>query len=56
MNNRQYQSVPTSNDLLESRVAENTSAALNDSIVSQSAEHVQSVENALPVSDLGHDS
>ena len=57
---RYYDSVLTSNDLLESHVAslvaENISAALNDSIGAQGAEDVQSVENMLPVSCLGRDS
>jgi hypothetical protein len=43
---QQYDSGPTSNDLLESRVAENTSAALNDPAVSQSAGDVQNTEDA----------
>jgi hypothetical protein len=46
MSIEQYDSGPTSNDLLESRVAENTSAALNDPAVSQSAEDMQNIENA----------
>ena len=55
MSSKQYDSVPTSNDLLESRVAENISAALNDRIGAPSTEDAQNIENALPVSDLGHD-
>ena len=50
MSNQQFDSIPTSNDLLESRVAENTSAALNYQIVAQSAEDVQNIENAPAVS------
>ncbi len=40
----------TSNDLLESHVAECTPPALNYQIVAQSAEDVQNNENALAVS------
>ena len=46
MSIQEYNSGPTSNDLLESRVAENTSAALNDRMVAQSAEDVQDIEIA----------
>jgi len=46
MSIQEYNSGPTSNDLLESRVAENTSAALNNWIVAQNAEDVQGIENA----------
>ena len=56
MSIQEYNSGPTSNDLLESRVAENASATLNDQIVSQSADNFESIENAPPVSDLGRDS
>jgi hypothetical protein len=41
---------PTSNDLLERLIAENTRAALNDQIVAQSADDVQAIENAPAVS------
>ncbi len=37
----------TSNDLLESLVAEHTAAAPNYLIVAQSAEDIQNIENAL---------
>ena len=50
MSIQQYDSGPTSNDLLESRVAENASAALHDSADAQSAENVQNIENAPAVS------
>ncbi len=43
-------SVPTSNDLLESFIAENTLAALKYQTVAQSAEEVQDIENASAVS------
>jgi len=46
----QYDSGPTSNDLLESRIAENTPEALNYQIVAQSAEDIQNVENSPAVS------
>jgi hypothetical protein len=42
----QYDSGPTSNDLLECRVVESTPPALNYQIVAQSAEDVQNIENA----------
>ncbi len=46
----QYDSGPTSNDLLERFVADSTPSALNYQIVAQSAEDVQNNENALAVS------
>ena len=46
----QYDSGSTSNDLLESLIAEHTPAALNYQIVAQSAEDVQNIENAPAVS------
>jgi hypothetical protein len=46
----QHDSGPTSNDLLESLVAELAPAALNYQIVAQSAEDVQNIENAPAVS------
>ena len=46
MSIREYSSGPTSNDLLESRVAENASAALHDPASAQSAENVPNIENA----------
>jgi hypothetical protein len=45
-----YDSGPTSNDLLESLIAEQTPAAWNYQIVAQSAEDVQNIENAPAVS------
>ena len=48
----QYDSGPTTNDLLESLLAERTPAAPNYRIVAQSAEDVQNVENA-PDSHMG---
>jgi hypothetical protein len=56
MSNQQYESITTSNDLLESRVAENNAAALNDQSAAPRAEGVESVENAPSVSDAGGDS
>lgn len=50
MSFQEYNSVPTSNDLLESRVAENTSAALHDPAGAQSAEDAPNIENAPAVS------
>jgi hypothetical protein len=50
MSIQEYDSGPTSNDLLESRVAENTSAALHDSAGAQSAEDAPNIENAPAVS------
>ncbi len=51
MNIQQYDSGPTSNDLLESLTAEHTPAALNYQIVAQSAGDVQNLENAPAVRD-----
>ncbi|MGO8758646.1 MAG: hypothetical protein ACLQG3_11025 [Terracidiphilus sp.] len=48
----QYDSGPTSNDLLESLIAENIPAAPDHRIVAQSVEHVGNVENAPAVSPL----
>jgi hypothetical protein len=50
MSIQEYNSGPTSNDLLESRVAENTSVALHDPAGAQSAEDVPNIENAPAVS------
>jgi len=50
MSNPQYDSGPTSNDLLESLIAQHASAARNYQIVAQSAEDVQNIENAPAVS------
>lgn len=50
MSMRHYDSGPTSNDLLESRVAENISAALHNQVVAQRAEDVPNFENAPAVS------
>jgi len=46
----QYDSGTTSNDLLESPVAESTPPAVNYQIVAQSAEDVQNIRNAPAVS------
>jgi hypothetical protein len=45
MSIHEYNSGPTSNDLLESRVAENTAAALNGSVGAQSAEDPPNFDN-----------
>ena len=50
MSIQQHDSGPTSNDLLENLIAEHTPAAPNYQIVAQSAEDVQSLENAPAVS------
>jgi hypothetical protein len=50
MSNQEYDSGPTSNDLLESRIAENSSAALRNSICVQIAEDAPNIENAQAVS------
>ncbi len=50
MSIQQYDSGFTSNDLLESLIAEHTPAALNYQIVAQSAEDVRNIENAPAVS------
>jgi len=49
MSIQEYNSGPTSNDLLESSVAENASAARHDSADGQSAENVPNIENARAV-------
>jgi len=46
MSIQQYDSGPTSNDLLERLVAESGPPALNYQIVAQSAEDMQNIENA----------
>jgi hypothetical protein len=46
MSIQEYHSGPTSNDLLERRVAENASAALNNPAGVQNAENVSNVEIA----------
>jgi hypothetical protein len=46
----QHDSGPTSNDLLESLVAEHAPAALTHQMVSQSAEEVRNLDNAPAVS------
>jgi|SRR5271166_3429201 len=46
---REYSSGPTSNDLMESRVAKNAMAALNDPASVQSMEDVPNIENAQAV-------
>jgi hypothetical protein len=50
MSIQEYNSGPTSNDLLESRVAENASAALHDSAGAQSVENAPYIENVPAVS------
>jgi hypothetical protein len=50
MSTLQYDSGPTSNDLLRSLVAKHAPAVLNYKIVAQSAEDVQNTENAPSVS------
>jgi len=45
-----YDSGPTSNDLLESRVVENNARALSGLVVAQNAGHVPSIEIAPAVS------
>jgi hypothetical protein len=45
MNIQEYDSGPTSNDLLESRVAENNWAALNDSAGGRGADGVPDVDD-----------
>jgi hypothetical protein len=47
---QEYDSGPTSNDLLESRVAENNSAVLDDSADVHSVEDVANVDDLLAVS------
>ena len=42
----QYDSGPTSNDLLESLIAEITPSALEDKIVAQGTEEVRDIDNA----------
>jgi hypothetical protein len=46
MSVQQQDSGPTSNDLLESRIAENKRAALNYQIVARSGADIQNIENA----------
>jgi hypothetical protein len=50
MSMAQFDSGPTSNDLLEGRVAENTPDAPDDRIVVESAEDTQNIENTTAVS------
>ena len=50
MSIQEYNSGPTSNDLLECRVAENALAALLDSADAQSGETVPHIESARAVS------
>jgi hypothetical protein len=50
MSSPQFDSGPTSNDLLENLVAEHAPAALSYQVVAQSAEAIESVEDAPPVS------
>jgi len=55
MSHQHYHSGHTTNDLLERRIAEHTSAAPNDLIVAQSAEEEQSIENVPSISDVGYE-
>jgi len=50
MSIEQYDSGPTSNNLLERRIAENTLTALNYLIVAQSVEDIRNTDNAPAVS------
>jgi hypothetical protein len=50
MSIQEYNSGPTSNDLLERRVAENASAALNDFACAQSAGDVPNINDVPAVS------
>jgi hypothetical protein len=50
MSIQEYNSGPTSNDLLERRVAENASAALHDRARAQSAEDMSNIDDAPTVS------
>jgi hypothetical protein len=47
MSSQQYNSGPTTNDLLESRIAENILAALRDSAGAQVPEDVPNLDNDL---------
>lgn len=49
MSIQEYTSGPTSNDLLERRVAENASAAQHNSADAQSADNLPNIENARAV-------
>jgi hypothetical protein len=49
MSIREYNSGPTSNDLLERRVAENASAALRDLAGAQGAEDMSNIDDASAV-------
>ena len=46
----EFDSGPTSNDLLESRLAENTSAALHDSVGTHGAEGAPNIDDLPAVS------
>jgi hypothetical protein len=50
----QRDSSSTSNDLLESRIAENTLAALNDQIVAHCAVETEVGQDEIPVSQTDH--
>jgi hypothetical protein len=50
MSIEQYDSGPTTNDLLESRLAENTPPALSNQVVAPGAEDTQNIENAPAIS------
>ena len=50
MSTRQYESGPTSNDLLRSLITKHAPVVLNYQIIAQSAEDLQNIENAPAVS------
>ena len=50
MSIRQYDSGPTSNDLLESLISDNTPVEVNYQVVAQCAEEIENIENAPAVS------
>ena len=50
----QRNSSSTSNDLLESRIAENTLAALNDQIAAHCAVETEMGQGEIPVSQTDH--
>lgn len=54
MSDPNYSSGPTSNDLLERHIAENTLGALNYQIVAQNAEDLKNIENAPYISIRPH--
>lgn len=50
ISNQQYDSGPTSNDLLESLISDNIPAEVNYQVVAQCAEEIENIENAPAVS------